>query len=483
MKEHPLRVLFATSECVPWIKTGGLADVAASLPPALAAHGLDVRVVLPAYRSVLAAATHRREVMPLPAFAGFPAARLFEAPLPSGVPAWLVDCPTLYDRDGGPYQNPAGRDWPDSALRFGLLSYVAALLAYGQGPFSWSAQILHCNDWQTALGPAYARLAGGPATLMCVHNLAFQGLFPPETVAEVGLPPESFAVDGVEFFGKMSFLKAGLVYADALATVSPTYAREIQREPLGFGLQGVLAGRSERLHGILNGIDGRVWNPATDRLIARRYDASRLDAKRDNKRALQQRMGLPDTPDAPLFGFVGRLTEQKGVDLIAAIAPQMIAAPAQLVVLGTGEAKFEERFATLARTHPRAIGVRIGFDEALAHLIEAGSDAFLMPSRFEPCGLNQMYSQRYGTPPIARATGGLADSIFDCSPASLADETASGFLFAEPTPRDLWAAVERALELYRDLPAWRVLQRNGMAYDFSWEASARSYAELYATLA
>ena len=317
---------------------------------------------------------------------------------------------------------------------------------------------------------------------MCVHNLAFQGLFPPETVAAVGLPPESFAVDGVEFFGKMSFLKGGLAYADALATVSPTYAREIQREPLGFGLQGLLAARGNQLHGILNGVDVRVWNPATDRLIARRYDAARLDAKRDNKRALQERMGLPDMPDAPLFGFVGRLTEQKGVDLIAAIAPQVIAAPAQLVVLGTGEAKFEERLATLAERASSSDRSADRLRRSARALIEAGADAFLMPSRFEPCGLNQMYSQRYGTPPIARATGGLADSIVDCSPATLADETASGFLFAAPTPSDLWAAVERALAVYRDPPTWRALQRNGMSYDFSWEASARSYAELYATL-
>ena len=355
MNSERLRVLFAAPECTPWVKTGGLGDVSAALPAALEACGLDVRVLLPAYRPVLAAtAGQRRELASFAATARFPAARLLEAPLPSGVPAWLVDCPALYDRDGGPYQDPAtGDDWPDNALRFALLARVAAMLAGESSPLAWRPAVLHCNDWQTALAPVYARFAGGPraATVVCVHNLAFQGLFPPATASEIEFPAPAYSVDGAEFYGRLSFLKAGLAYADAITTVSPTYAQEIQREPLGFGMQGLLAARARVLHGILNGIDDGEWNPATDTLIARRYDAARLDAKRENKLALQRRLGLPADAAAPLFGFVGRLTEQKGVDLIVEAAPRITAAPAQLAVLGAGERGLEE---ALPRTRARA---------------------------------------------------------------------------------------------------------------------------------
>jgi starch synthase len=299
----------------------------------------------------------------------------------------------------------------------------------------------------------------------------------------MALPPASFGVDGVEFYGRMSFLKAALVYADAITTVSPTYAQEIQRAPLGFGMEGLLAARADRLHGILNGIDIEEWNPATDPLIAMRYDAARLDAKRGNKLALQLRMGLATASHVPLFGFIGRLTEQKGADLLAEIAPRIAQVPAQLAVLGSGARELEGALRAAARAHPQAIAVEIGFDEPLAHLIEAGADAFLMPSRFEPCGLNQMYSQRYGTPPIAHATGGLCDTIVDCVEANLRSGTATGFFFRAPTASALFAAIERAIAAQRDPSTWRALQRSGMAKDFSWEGSARAYAALYATLA
>ena len=486
MDSDRLRVLFATPECAPWVKTGGLGDVGAALPAALEAGGLDVRVLLPAYRPVLAAtAGHRRELASIAAGARLPAARVLEAPLPSGVPAWLVDCPALYDRDGGLYQDPgSGGDWPDNAVRFALLARVAALLAGESSPLAWRPQVLHCNDWQTALAPAYLRFAAGTraATVMCIHNLAFQGLFPPASAAAVELPPAAYSVDGAEFYGRLSFLKAGLVYADAITTVSPTYAQEIQREPLGFGLQGLLAARAGDLHGILNGIDEGVWNPAIDPLIAIRYDAAHVEAKRGNKLALQEQLGLPGDPGVPLFGFVGRLTQQKGADLIAESAARIVAAPAQIAVLGSGEHELEEALRALARARPREVAVRIGFDERLAHLIEAGADAFLMPSRFEPCGLNQMYSQRYGTPPIAHATGGLCDSIVDCTPATLAGGTAAGFLFREPSAGALAEAVERAIAAYHDPATWRALQRNGMARDFGWGAGAQRYAELYRSL-
>jgi starch synthase len=482
---EPLRILFATPECAPWIKTGGLADVSAALPAALEALGHDVRVLLPGYPAVLNAAAHRRLLAEIPATAHFPAATLHEAPLPSGVPALIVECAPLYDRGWGPYQNGSGRDWPDNALRFGLLSRVAARLASAGGPLDWRPQVLHCNDWQTGLAPAYLRFAPGAKvpSLMGVHNLAFQGLFPADEVARLGLPPESYALDGLEFYGQTSFLKAGLFYSDAIATVSPTYAREIQTEPLGFGLQGLLAARSDRLHGIANGVDLAEWDPSTDRRIPQRYDEDRLSAKRFNKEALQERMRLPVDPAVPLLGMVSRLTHQKGIDLVIEIARELVALPAQLVVLGAGDPEIETALGDLAAANPRAIAVRIGFDEALAHLVEAGADAFLMPSRFEPCGLNQMYSQRYGTPPVARATGGLADTIVDCTPATLADGTATGILFAEDSPSALLEAVERAVQLYRDPKRWRQLQRAGMARDFGWEAAARKHAALYAALA
>ena len=481
----PLRILFATPECAPWIKTGGLADVSAALPPALEALGHDVRVLLPGYPAVLRSAAHRRPVGAIAAIHGLPAATLHEAPLPSGVPALIVECAALYDRDGGPYQDAQGLDWEDNALRFGLFSRAAALLASAGSPLEWRPQVLQCNDWQTGLAPAHLHFAGGDraATVMGVHNLAFQGLFPAATLGQVGLPEAAYAVDGVEFFGQLSFLKAGLFYADAVTTVSPTYAREIQTEALGFGLQGLLAARAARLHGIANGIDLAEWDPSTDRRIAQRYDQDRLTSKAFNKEALQERLRLPVRKDVPLIGMVTRLTHQKGVDLAIEIARELVALPAQLAVLGSGGADLEAGLVGLATANPKAIAVHIGFDEALAHLIEAGADLFLMPSRFEPCGLNQMYSQRYGTLPVARATGGLMDTIVDCTSATLADGTATGFLFDEATPSALLAAIDRAVAVYREPKHWRALQRAGMAKDFGWDAAARRYVEVYAALA
>ena len=345
--------------------------------------------------------------------------------------------------------------------------------------------MLHCNEWQTGLAPAYLHHASGAcaATLLTIHNLGFQGIFGPELVAALGLPPDSFHPDGVEYYGKLSFLKAGLQFADAISTVSPGYALEIQSEPLGFGLQGLLAARKDRLYGILNGIDTDLWNPTTDPLIASHYSADTLGAKAVNKSALRARLGLASTADVPLFAVVSRLTEQKGLDWLLEIAPRLLALPAQLVLLGSGDPELERGFAALAQSHPRAASATMGFDETLAHLIEAGADAFLMPSRFEPCGMNQMYSQRYGTPPIVRATGGLADTVVDCTPATLADGSASGFVFREPSAAALLAAVTRAAGAWRDGATWRALQRNGMARDFGWNASARRYAGIYAELA
>ncbi len=478
-----MRVLYVASEYAPLVKTGGLGDVCGALPRALRATGIDVRVLLPGYPAVLDAVRRKRLVASLEAHRGFPPSRLLRCEAPHAQPLYAIDCPALYAREGI-YQDRAQRDWPDNALRFGLLARAAAILARGIAPRAWRPDLLHCNDWHAALTPAYLRFAPTPRVpcILTVHNLAFQGLFSREFLAPLGLPPQSFAVDGLEFHGRISFLKAGLVYSDWITTVSPTYAREIQGEALGCGLDGVLRARSDRLTGILNGIDTGQWDPQRDPLIARRYGPESLDAKAENKSALRRELGLADEP-VPLFGVVSRLVEQKGVDLVAEIAPRLAALPAQLAVLGSGDAALARRLAEVARGHPGSIAVRQVYDEALAHCIEAGADSFLMPSRFEPCGMNQMYSQRYGTPPVVRATGGLADSVVDCSAATLADGSATGFVFREPDARSLFVAIERAARLWRDAPAWRRLQKNGMARDFGWTASARRYAEIYERLA
>ncbi len=477
----PLRILYATPEYAPLVKTGGLGDVAGALPVALRRIGLDARVLLPGYPAVLAALAGARTAGRIDAFARLPAARLLQAELPHGVPAWIIDCPALYDRDGGPYQDAGGADWQDNPLRFGLLSYVAARLASPANPVAWRAQLVHANDWQTGLAPAYAALKFDRATpsIITIHNLAFQGSFEPHWVADLGLPAASFAVDGIEYYGRMSFLKAGLFFADAITAVSPTYAREIQNEATGMGLHGLLATRRDSLSGILNGIDTTVWDPANDTLIPERYDATTLERKGVNKRALQSRFGLGPLRDIPLLGAVTRLTPQKGIDLLLEIVDAIVALPAQIVIVATGDRVLEQQVRAFTAARPGRLASFIGFDETLAHLVEAGVDAFVMPSRFEPCGMNQMYSQRYGTPPIVHATGGLVDSVVDCTPQSLAAGTATGFKFLAPSSGALLQAIERCVAAYRDPVVWRALQRNGMARDFGWAPAARSYAALY----
>jgi starch synthase len=481
----PLRVLYATPEYAPLVKTGGLGDVAGALPAALRALGIDTRVLLPAYRGMRDRVTAVGPSTRIEPMARLPAADLTAVVFPGDVPGWLVDNAALYDRDGGPYLAPSGSDWGDNALRFGLLSRAAAWLGRASPDAAWRADVVHANDWQAGLAPAYCSLLAGyrTATMITLHNLAFQGVFDAHWVADLGLPAQSFAMEGVEYHGRLSFLKAGVYYADAITTVSPTYAQEIQHEPGGMGLHGLLATRRERLTGILNGIDTTAWDPRRDPHIARTYDAARLDDKAANKRALQLELGLAVDDHAFLLGVVARLTAQKGVDLVADVAPAIVQAGGQLALLGTGDPVLEQRLRALQAEYPGAIATAIGFDEALAHRIEAGADAFVMPSRFEPSGLNQMYSQRYGTPPIVHATGGLADSVVDCTPASLAAGTATGFAFREPTALALRAAIERAQAAWRDRPLWRRIQRNGMARDFGWTTAAAAYAAIYARIA
>jgi starch synthase len=482
---QPLRVLYAASECAPLTKTGGLGDVAAALPAALHRLGVDVRVLLPGYREVMASLGEAQPVAQIPAFAAFPRARVLAARHPDGFPLFVLACPALYERHGGPYLDPRGRDWPDNVLRFGLFSYAAAWLASAESGLPWRSQLVHCNDWQAALAPAYLhwRWPAAAASVTTIHNLAYQGIFPAATVSRLGLPQESFDGGGLEYYGKISFLKAGLLYAERISTVSPGYAREIQAEPLGFGMQALLARRASEMHGILNGLDTGSWNPATDRHLAANYDADSLEPKAANKRALQSRMGLREEPQIPLFGVVGRLTEQKGLDVLAQVAGDLIKLPAQLALLGAGDPALQREFQELAQHHPGCLAVQIGFDEGLSHQIEAGADVFVMPSRFEPCGLNQMYSQRYGTPPLVHGTGGLLDSVVDCTAATLKDRTASGFIFTPLDAPTLLANCRRAASAYADPRLWRQLQKNGMQRDFSWQARAQQYLALYRALA
>lgn len=474
-----LSILFATSEMAPWVKTGGLGDVAAALPAALYRSGHDIRVLTPAYPAMLAAFPQASLLAELPALApALPPSRLIAAEA-DGLPLLLLDCPQLFGRPGNPYLDAHGHDQADNAIRFGLLSRVAALLGQTGSPLAWHPDVVHCNDWQTALAPSWLHYEGGAASVVTVHNIAFQGNYAPGHCSALGLPEHAWRFDGVEYHGQLSFLKAGLQLATLISTVSPTYASEIQDELYGYGLAPLLRYRAGALRGILNGVDTALWNPATDPALAASYATNRLAAKRSNKAALQREMGLEEAADRPLFGIISRLTEQKGLDLVLMLDEGITHLPAQLVVLGSGDKTMEAGFTALAARYPGQIAVKLGFDEALAHRIEAGADCFLMPSRFEPCGLNQMYSLRYGTPPIVRATGGLADTVVDVNEATLADKTANGFVISEATPHALWLALEHATRCWHERKLWQRIQQNGMRRDFSWEHVAHEYVALY----
>lgn len=475
-----IKILFATSEITPLIKTGGLADVSAALPVALRALGVDVRVLVPGYIQVMAHLEKYRVIATIDALPGFPTARLLSWEMSNALPLLVLDCPSLFQREGGPYQNSAGKDWVDNAHRFGMLSKVAALLASNASPIAWHPDIVHCNDWQTGLAPAYLHFAeDAAASVITIHNMAFQGNFAATMVQELHLPTSCFDINGVEFHGNMSFLKAGLFYADHITTVSPNYALEIQQEALGFGMQGLLSTRSNDLTGILNGIDIEEWNPETDQHLSKRYSSKKMIGKSANKEALQSKFGLKLDPDIPLLGVVSRFTEQKGLDLLLETVPLLTEIPVQLAMLGSGDAQLQRTAHDLSHHYPGKVGMHIGFSEELSHQIEAGADIFVMPSRFEPCGLNQFYSQRYGTPPIVHATGGLADSVIDCTNETLGDGTASGFMFDGMTAENLVFTIQRAVELYRSPRKWKALRKNCMAKDFSWKASAEIYLEVY----
>ncbi len=475
-----MKVLYVTSEAWPLIKTGGLGDVGGSLPPALLAEGIDVRLLLPGYPSTLALAGSLKQIADLDLRPFFrPVVRLLEGRLPgTRVKVWLVDCPPAFDRAGNPYHNDDGHSWPDNAQRFALLARAAVVVALGKAGLRWQPDVVHAHDWQTGLVPAL--LAGEsprPATVFTIHNLAYQGLFPRSTFDTLQLDPKLWSFEALEFHGQMSFIKGGLAFADRLTTVSPNYAREIQTARFGHGLDGLLRWRSNVLYGIRNGIDTRAWDPARDPYLVGHYSAGKPSGKRSNKLALQKEMGLPPS-DQPMLGLVGRLVWQKGIDLVLELLPALARRGVQLVILGSGEQKYEAALRQAAATHAGWMAVRIGYDEGLAHRIEAGSDLFLMPSRFEPCGLNQLYSLRYGTVPIVHRVGGLADTVTDTDEAG-ADGVANGFVFEQELPTALLATIDRALTCYRQPVRWAALQHAGMRGDFSWRRSAAAYAELY----
>ena len=478
-----MKILFATPECAPYVKPGGLGDVSAALPAALAALGHDVHILLPAYRGMKVSG-EIGDGVELPPYGPWPAAQLVPVKLANGVTLLLLACPALYQRPGGPYVDASGHDYHDNVMRFGMLSRVAALLGTVHSPLrGWVADVVHANDWPCGLAPLYLaqhRLVSPQdktaGSVLTIHNLAFQGVFPMDTADLLGVPPQWRGMDGVEFWGQLSMLKAGIQFAEAITTVSPTYAREIQTVAHGVGFDGILRARAARLHGILNGIDKEQWNPANDPLLPARFGADNLAGKASCKKALQARVGLPTDPKAMLFAMVSRLTAQKGVDLVLGALQRIVAGGGQLVVLGTGAPELQEALREAARKHPKSVAVTLGFDEGLAHLIEAGADAFLMPSRFEPCGLNQMYSQAYGTPPIVGPVGGLLDSVTDAS-ADPADGT--GFVMTGCDAEGLDDATARAMRLWREPQQWRRIQANGMARDFGWEDGALRYVALY----
>jgi len=470
-----LRILMIASEAQPFSKTGGLADVVAALPKALGRLGHDVTVVTPRYRGAPEGPVAGAVSLEI---AGYRfRARLLEHPLGPGARALLLDCPELYDRAGIYYE--AGTDYPDNPVRYAFLA-AAAIDFAAQQPAAFD--IIHTHDWQGGLAPIYARTPGtlgAPGTVLTIHNLAYQGVFDKSWVTRLGLGWQDFTIGGFEFFDRLSFLKAGINFADAITTVSPTYADEIQRPEYGHGLDGVIRARRDRLTGILNGIDHDEWNPAADPYLPAPFDAGHLAAKAASKRALLERFGIPVSEAAmarPVIGMVSRMVDQKGLDLIAAVSGQLAMLDATFTIVGTGEPHYQDLWRRLAQSRPDRISAFIGFDEPRAHLVEAGADLFLMPSRFEPCGLNQMYSLRYGTVPIVRAVGGLVDTVRPYNPQN---GQGTGFLFAEYEPGVLLRTVATALATFQDKKVWTRLQKNGMKANFSWDRSAAEYVKIY----
>ncbi|MDB5894582.1 MAG: hypothetical protein JWQ88_2113 [Rhodoferax sp.] len=477
-----MKILQVAAEIFPFVKTGGLADVLGALPQALIAEGADVRLVLPGLPAILAGLESPVVVCETGAVFGAAKVTLRRGILKgSGVPAYVVDAPYLYRRTGNPYQAADGSEWPDNAQRFALLGWVAAHIAAGELEPDWQADVLHAHDWHAAMACAYvaAYPASTVATVFTVHNLAYQGLFEPGDFPLLGLPARFMMPASLEFHGQLSFMKAGLKYAQRVTTVSPTYAGEIATPEFGSGLDGVIRARGRDVSGILNGVDDAVWSPATDKLIAARYSAGAMAGKARCKAALQKALGLRVEAGTPLFGVVSRLTSQKGLDLVLAALPQLLAQGAQLAVQGSGDLPLEAAFSAAAAAHPGMVAVRLGYDESFAHEMVAGCDAMLVPSRFEPCGLTQLYALRYGTVPVVRHVGGLVDTVVDAGDAAAPNPQATGFMFGPALPAALAVALERTVAAYRQPALWQALQQRGMAQNFSWAAAAKQYLAMY----
>ena len=479
-----MRVLFATSEAYPLIKTGGLADVSGALPKAisqLAAFKGDIKIVMPAYSAVLAKLNNIQAIANIDVLGQ--ACTIITGHMPdSGLDVIAIQNAFLYERAGGPYSDENGIDWIDNALRFGVLSRVASLLCTAQSPMpDWLPELIQCNDWQTGLTPAYMKLLDNSSvkSIFSIHNLAFQGCFDAVWLAKLELPAAHFQINGFEYYNQISFLKAGLFYADQLSTVSPTYAQEIQTRQFGFGLDGLLQTRAADLTGIVNGIDTHEWNPATDVHLPKNYSNSRITNKHAVKHALQQQLGLQMDASAPLLGVVSRLTHQKGLDLLLEIMPALVKKGCQFAILGSGDKALEAHFNELADSFPKQVSMNTGYHEHLSHNIMAGCDMFIMPSRFEPCGLNQLYGLAYGTPPIVSLTGGLADSVCDTNELSLKKNRATGFVVKNVNSTSLLVTIQRAIKIWEDKTTWRKIQKNGMQRDISWDSSASAYLNLY----
>jgi starch synthase len=480
-----MRILHVASEIFPLIKTGGLADVLGSLPPALARRGLDVRVLLPGFPAVLDKIAGLRSVTRIGPVFGAASVTLCAGRLPdSKLPAYVIDAPFLFRREGNPYTGPDGHDWNDNHRRFGLLGWTAAHLAARELDPGWAPDVVHAHDWHAGLTPIY--IMQNPSlkmpTVFTIHNLAFRGIFPMDCHYDLDLPTRRLNPRGLEFHGNISFMKAGLVYANRITTVSPNYAREIRTPEFGCGLDGVMRERAGDLSGILNGVDYAVWNPG-DAKIAKPYSIDDLAGKKACKRALQMEFGLSTEARGPLFAVVSRLTSQKGMDLLLAALPELLQEEAQLAVLGTGDGDLEAGFRYAASVNPDKVAVCIGYDESMSHRFMAGADILLVPSRFEPCGLTQLYALRYGTLPLVRRVGGLADTVVDVNDENLAQDRATGFVFGEASRHALGVRIREACGFYRDkAPAWAKVQRRAMQQDFSWDDSAANYEQLYRSL-
>lgn len=478
-----MRVLHVAAEIFPLVKTGGLADVLGALPQALIAQGAELRLLLPGFPAILDAVQAQQPVCSIGAVFGAARVNLLRGHMPfSQVPVYVLDAPYFFRRAGNPYQGGNGAEWPDNLQRFALLGWVTAQLAAGELDAEWLPDILHVHDWHAAMACAY--LAQHPptraASVFTVHNLAYQGLFSLADFHLLGLPGRFAAPSALEYHGQLSFMKAGLKFASCITTVSASYAREIATPEFGCGLDGVIRSRAGNVFGVLNGVDYAVWNPERDAGIAAAYSAERLDGKALCKAGLQAEMGLAQDAGAPLFGVVSRLTAQKGLDLVLAALPGLLQAGAQLVVQGSGDSGLEAAFLAAAKAHPQQVAVRIAYDEALAHRLISGSDCLLMPSRFEPCGLTQLYALRYGSLPLVHGVGGLADTVVDAQPAALQADQATGFSFSGANPQALLATIHRAVDCYRTPALWQQIMRRAMRQEFSWELAARAYLDLYA---